>query len=345
MSESPEGRCGFVGDVTGVAGVGPACCWRETWRDRPRCVWHARGEKPAAELAADPPAPDERVDGATLHGVDLADADWLAGRSLVAADFTRSRLRRADLGDADLRRASFRRVDATGASFAGADLEDADFPGTDLRDADFTDARLYRATFSDARVDGATEFGAANPYERDLDAVDDPEAVRAIADLALWVYSEVSRVFEANAVPDRALDYYLRERDLRRRVAWRLRDYATALRLEGSRWVMRYGTSPWRVLGSSAVLLVGSALAFPLTGGLLQTGPEETIPVEFGETPLDWPGVVFKSLYFSAVTFATLGYGDIQPVGSVARLLAATESLLGTLLMALLVFVLTRRVG
>ena len=52
----------------------------------------------------------------------------------------------------------------------------------------------------------------------------------------------------------------------------------------------------------------------------------------------------YHSLYFSVVTFATLGYGDVQPIGNLVRALAGIESLLGSLLMALLVFVLTRRV-
>ncbi len=46
-------------------------------------------------------------------------------------------------------------------------------------------------------------------------------------------------------------------------------------------------------------------------------------------------------LYFSVVTFATLGFGDISPVGSFARFLAGVESLFGSLLLALLVYVLT----
>ena len=58
-----------------------------------------------------------------------------------------------------------------------------------------------------------------------------------------------------------------------------------------------------------------------------------------------WLFIVFgKSLYFSTVTFATLGFGDIQPIGSVARMIAGVEALLGQMLMALLVFVLTRNV-
>ena len=44
------------------------------------------------------------------------------------------------------------------------------------------------------------------------------------------------------------------------------------------------------------------------------------------------------------MTFATLGFGDIQPVFIPARIVAGVEALLGQLLMALLVFVLTRNV-
>jgi voltage-gated potassium channel Kch len=201
-------------------------------------------------------------------------------------------------------------------------------------------ATLRGAALGDARVNQGTAFGGEVVYEREFRG--DPDRTRAAADAALWVYSELDRAFDANAVPDRALDYYVRERDLRRRMAWRLGEYATALRLGGPRWVMHYGTSPTRVLASSVVLMLVSAFVFPFTGGLLQTGPEGPVPVEYGESPLGWPGIAFQSLYFSAITFATLGYGDIQPVVSVARAVAAVESILGSVLMALLVFVLTR---
>lgn len=44
----------------------------------------------------------------------------------------------------------------------------------------------------------------------------------------------------------------------------------------------------------------------------------------------------FDALYFSIVTWTTLGYGDFQPVESL-RLLAAFQALLGTLFIPLLV--------
>jgi voltage-gated potassium channel Kch len=51
------------------------------------------------------------------------------------------------------------------------------------------------------------------------------------------------------------------------------------------------------------------------------------------------------TLYFSLVTFTTLGYGDVQPIGTTARLLASIESFLGALLLALVVFVIGRRMA
>lgn len=49
-----------------------------------------------------------------------------------------------------------------------------------------------------------------------------------------------------------------------------------------------------------------------------------------------------KSFHFSMVTFATVGYGDLQPVGW-AQTVATVESFTGGLLMAFLVFVLGRQ--
>jgi voltage-gated potassium channel Kch len=108
---------------------------------------------------------------------------------------------------------------------------------------------------------------------------------------------------------------------------------------------MLYGTSPWRVIGSSAVLILLCALLYPTTGGIQETGAEQAITYTVEEptntaTPV-LVTVFLKSLYFSVVTFATLGFGDISPVGSLARFLAGMESLLGSLLLALLVYVLT----
>lgn len=45
----------------------------------------------------------------------------------------------------------------------------------------------------------------------------------------------------------------------------------------------------------------------------------------------------FTSVYFSFITLTTVGYGDITPVASVARMLAALEAMTGTLFVAILI--------
>jgi hypothetical protein len=45
----------------------------------------------------------------------------------------------------------------------------------------------------------------------------------------------------------------------------------------------------------------------------------------------------FDACYFSFITLATVGYGDITPVASVARMLAMTEAMTGTLFLGVLI--------
>ena len=52
----------------------------------------------------------------------------------------------------------------------------------------------------------------------------------------------------------------------------------------------------------------------------------------------DQEGDIFsRQLYFSFVTLLTLGYGDLVPVHSVARLLAITEAFVGQVFLVVLV--------
>ena len=106
------------------------------------------------------------------------------------------------------------------------------------------------------------------------------------------------------------------------------------------------GQPGFEVVGVSILTIVGFALLYPLAGGMEKTGDGDAhfTFLDTGAFPLgENARILFENLYFSAVTFTTLGYGDIQPASDAAQLLASIESFLGALLMALLVFVLGRR--
>ena len=347
-STVPETRCGHIKDVGPLAGQDAACCWRPVHDNSDRCFWHLNGERSATAFAAHHPIPGERLDGANFRNADLTDATWLRGCSLIGADFTGATLRGADLSGGDFRQATFDSVDARRTRFDQANLENAAFVDADLRDASLARTKLYRTSFTNIRLNRASDFGESVIYEELVTDTTDCETRVAALEATSWTYHELRRLFERDALPRRARACYLGEKSARRRTAWARNEYFHALKLEGSRWVMRYGTSPTRVITSSVGVIVGCAVLYPLMGGLRAPiagvyGLENPATELLTASPEHLALLFFKGLYFSVVTFATLGYGDMQPIGTWARALAGIESLLGSLLMALLVFVLTRR--
>ncbi len=64
---------------------------------------------------------------------------------------------------------------------------------------------------------------------------------------------------------------------------------------------------------------------------------EALAPGSFGFTDPSFDKAWNELLYFSLVTLTTLGYGDITPVGAVARIWSALEAVTGTLYLAVLI--------
>ena len=149
----------------------------------------------------------------------------------------------------------------------------------------------------------------------------------------------------------------------------------------GLKWITGHGASFGRSLISSAVAIVLYAVIVfsmttwsPETGRVVQTGSlgqpltifqeEQSAPVllrsavqysvggltqpdrirEFSVTTvdLDFGARAGRCLYFSTVTFTTLGYGDYRPEGRL-RYVAASEAVTGAIMIALITVLLARR--
>ena len=89
-----------------------------------------------------------------------------------------------------------------------------------------------------------------------------------------------------------------------------------------------YSERPLRVLISSLVLIFGSTLFYLIFGNIYK-GKEQI--GDFGSL-----------LYFSTVTFTTLGYGDYHPESWI-RYIASFEALSGAFMISLFIVVLTRK--
>jgi len=101
------------------------------------------------------------------------------------------------------------------------------------------------------------------------------------------------------------------------------------------RWVFGYGERPLNVALAAAVVICLCWVCYIASPQLLENSAKPG-------TRMTW----WEGLYFSVVTFTTLGLGDWHPVSnSWASMVCMAEALLGALLMAMFVVALARRWG
>lgn len=95
------------------------------------------------------------------------------------------------------------------------------------------------------------------------------------------------------------------------------------------RAIWRYGERPFRTFLTACLVVIISAFFYKISGLIVIEGTPHIVGF-------------FDALYFSVITFATVGYGDYVPVGWV-RIIAILESLAGVFLTPLFLIALTRR--
>lgn len=319
---------------------------------------------------------DVTLTDAHLSQSKMKDTTYTQG-SLSGADLTGVSLERATFTDVDISDAILERASLREASFPGSDLTDADlgnascrqtefvdtnvegvvFSRADLYGADFTNARLYGALFGDTQISDETTFIEPGRWrtwipsvrtgmqtlfydprtEPNCKTAGDEESIDPRS-RAASVYATLESVANENAQPELASLCFRWRKDMQRDRYFNPDNGSTAFQpLRGNvaritNAISRYGDSPYRVLTvSGAVILVSTFFYKFGTEGIARGATKDPITD------------TFQLLYFSIVTFTTLGYGDFQPSGSPAQWIASMESLVGALLIALLVAVLGRR--
>lgn len=131
---------------------------------------------------------------------------------------------------------------------------------------------------------------------------------------------------------------FIQERDSELR--WTTSPVRRAM-LHAMRAIWLYGESPLRAIRSLVAVWFAFGVAFLFAGF---RGPAETINYDLTSmTTGAFPHDLGTALYFSAVTMATLGYGDYTPASGVARLLAGTEAFLGVAFASMLIVTVQRR--
>jgi hypothetical protein len=194
------------------------------------------------------------------------------------------------------------------------DLSDCDLYGADLRQTDLYNADLRRSYLSEAQIQGAT----LSWIKVDDTFADNVHFDRSTKLLGIDL-SGINTNFAFHLIAE--------SRDQQRVAELKERHPVLACLL----WITcDYGHSVWRwtIWTLATILLFGLIFsAFPW----LLHHPEGVVH----------PG---EGFYFSVVTFTTLGFGDIYPATTMARVLVSIEVVLGYLMGGVFIAILTKQV-
>ncbi len=295
-----------------------------------RCYWHDSEQiksnnnlKEELETRAKTNLP---MQGFSLRRSQLVDINLVhhgskQGYDLRYSDFYRANMQKAHLFNANLQQASLMKADLRGANLHCANLEDANLLGTRLEDA---------------RLDNV-HWGHYVMQEKMARKSSDPAARQDYLEQAEEVYRNLRRVLENEGLFEQAGYFFRREMVMRR---YQMPYYS--VRRFISRMVdlfCGYGERPLRIMFFSVFLILGFAVAYFLNG--VNDGGELvkfSSDLSFYENAENF----FNALYFSVVTFTTLGFGDITPSGW-SRLFAGAEAFIGSFTLALFVVVFVKK--
>lgn len=265
-----------------------------------------------------------RLKYASLAGVDLVNHGNRVGYDLREADLYRADLQNAHLFALDLRGASLMKADLRGANLHCADLRDCNLLGVRLEEARLDNVVWDRQLLQERRG-------------RERQRAGDGEAAHQLFEEAEETYRNLRLHLEKAGLFEQAGGFFHREMVMRR---------LQMPRYSGKRlvsWLVDlfcgYGEKPLNVVLFSLGLILACGLLYFLVG------------VRHGDLPLGLAlerGLaanlrdLFDCIYYSVVTFTTLGYGDITPHG-LARPIAAFEAFAGSFTMALFVVVFVKK--
>ncbi|WP_435364552.1 pentapeptide repeat-containing protein [Haloarchaeobius sp. DYHT-AS-18] len=296
------------------------------------------------------------ISGAFLRGADLSETN------LIRADLVEADLKNADLSDSTLTNAVLTSTDLQNATLNRAVFEETLLANADCRDANFQDARYYQAVFRDTRINSKTHFvdldggsfGQCDYEQRPDNPLEDYD--QHPYEAAAWTYRRLEVLHEQNAISDRARQFHIRKQEAQRKnrhrrareMNWNDREKYLLHARAKIDWlnyrVSRHGESLGRITATSGLIILGSGLLYPFLGGVEDAGIRYCLLGQACQNT-DILANLGRGLYFSIITFTTIGYANVAPQGTGSRVLVGIESLAGALLIALFIFVLGRQVN
>ncbi len=308
------------------------------------------------------------LSGWKLEGLKLSNKGNIA--NLQNANFSRANLENINLtsanlekayfGGANLKNANLRESVLTGAYLRGAILENAtlhksclqsaDMRGTNLQNAklwssNLQGAKLIRANLKNAGFNEKTILHDVNLYQCQIDNstlkfADNQLDKKVIQEKnndykkAKEVYRNLKNYFIQEGMYNISGEYYYREKLMEAKCNWKDKKYFKWISNMFLNLVAGYGERPLRVLIWWVGIILGYSFIYYFYNGIY---------IRMANNINSYNPKFLEALYFSIVTFTTLGFGDFAPKPGFFQLFASFEALLGAIFMAMFIFVFVRQ--
>ena len=300
----------------------------------------------------------------------------------VNADFSYANLENADMREINAVNADFSHANLHNAILSKATLKDADFSYADLTGADFSDATMEDCIFHGANVknvelkNAGVRYAREWEYSKNLIPLKNEKNGKEYEKNRNWRKAFIEFCYASKIYND--LSYYFKDRgrggkeDEFLKKKWKMNKKAgksllkfkhTNITEEEKKLLLDVFSLSGNTRKSPKIFKIWiwlkiryySILAWGLFTDFMKVLLVSGIVI-FIFSLLYWSfdsitsststSITFKeALYFSIVTFTTLGYGDYYPKHHAAfQYLAASEAVLGMILMSLFVVTLYRRV-
>lgn len=261
---------------------------------------------------------------ANLQNIDLVNHHNKNGYDFSYADFYHAELKNAHLFNINLNHASIMKADLRGANLNCANIQNTNLLGVKWQGCKFENISIGKKIRQEFDSKQAMKLGNKKDSRDYLQQAEE-------------IYRDLRKHAEQEGIFTLSGFFIHKELTMRR---LQLPRYSTKRLI--SKLVdlfCGYGEAPLRIIGLSILIIIICAVLYSFTGlnyqdSIRSVGSQHS----FGENL----SFFLSSLYFSVVTFTTLGYGDINPIG-ISRAIAAMEAFTGSFTIALFVVVFVKK--
>lgn len=332
-SDSSNIECCAYRDPDGIPCPHPTVGQDATEAPSRFCRWHCKNHaaenihrEDVAEELQSLWTNGQSLAGFQLKKLDLEEIHLAAGGECGPVDLRGAQLNRTILEGAHLYRANLSGASLLKARLANANLNFADLRNADLLGVDFTNANLEHVHWGERVLQDHQSTNCHDPVKRHELYVEAEEIYRNLRQQA----TQRGHMHNAGL-------FFHREMLMRHKQLpigdWRWWIYKAVDIICG------YGEKPGRLAASSVSFITFFAVIYSFLG--VSDGGTE-LAFSTTATVMENLSVFGSCLYFSIVTFTTLGYGDIVPTLA-ARPAAGLEAFLGAFMMALFIVVFVRK--